>query len=213
MQDIPRVGLLLPDQRFDDELRLVLRRRAEREDHLGQAVGRHAEVHHRVRCHDRRAADIRQRARPVTPAQEESMTIENGAARAHASPWTVESAQELYAVRAWGDAFFFVNDAGPCGRAAVARQRPVDRHCRGGRGRCRARRRTAGADPLPGRAARAGAPAERSVRRGHRRRELRQSVPGDLSDQGQPAARGRRGGARRRQAVRHGPRVRLEERS
>ena len=31
------LGLLLPDQRFDDELRLVLGRRAEREDHLGQA--------------------------------------------------------------------------------------------------------------------------------------------------------------------------------
>ena len=31
------LGLLLPDQRLDDELRLVLGRRAEREDHLGQA--------------------------------------------------------------------------------------------------------------------------------------------------------------------------------
>ena len=33
----PAVGLLLPDQRFDDELRLVFGRRAEREDHVGQA--------------------------------------------------------------------------------------------------------------------------------------------------------------------------------
>ena len=33
------LGLLLPDQRLDDELRLLLGRRAEREDHLGQALG------------------------------------------------------------------------------------------------------------------------------------------------------------------------------
>jgi deoxyhypusine synthase len=31
------VGLFLPDQRLDHELRQLLRRRAEREDHLGQA--------------------------------------------------------------------------------------------------------------------------------------------------------------------------------
>ena len=65
MQDIPRVGLLLPDQRFDDELRLVLGRGAEREDHVGQAVGGHAEVHHRIRCEHRRAAGIRERARSI----------------------------------------------------------------------------------------------------------------------------------------------------
>ena len=40
----PAVGLLLPDQRLDDELRLVLRRRAERENHLGQTRRRHAQV-------------------------------------------------------------------------------------------------------------------------------------------------------------------------
>ena len=34
----PLLGLLLPDQRLDDELRLLLGRRAEREDHLGQAA-------------------------------------------------------------------------------------------------------------------------------------------------------------------------------
>ena len=55
----PAVGLLLPDQRLDHELRLLLRRRAEREDHLGQARRRHAEVHHRERRDDRRAADVR----------------------------------------------------------------------------------------------------------------------------------------------------------
>ena len=60
--DVPLLGLLLPDQRLDDELRLVLGRRAQREDHLGQARHRHAEVHHRVRRHDRRAADVRPRA-------------------------------------------------------------------------------------------------------------------------------------------------------
>ena len=31
------LGLLLPDQRFDDELRLVLGRRSKREDHMGKA--------------------------------------------------------------------------------------------------------------------------------------------------------------------------------
>ena len=48
------LGLFLSDQRLDDELRLVLGRRAEREDHLGQAVRFDPEVHHRVRRHDRR---------------------------------------------------------------------------------------------------------------------------------------------------------------
>ena len=65
--DVPLLGLLLPDQRLDHELRLLLRRRAEREDHLGQARRRHAEVHHRVRRHHRRAADLRLRAGAVTP--------------------------------------------------------------------------------------------------------------------------------------------------
>ena len=32
----PAVGLLLSDQRFDDELRLLLRRRPQRKNHLGQ---------------------------------------------------------------------------------------------------------------------------------------------------------------------------------
>ena len=38
-------------------------RRAEREDHLGQARRRHAEVHDPVGCHDRGAADLRLRPR------------------------------------------------------------------------------------------------------------------------------------------------------
>ena len=37
-----RCGVLLPDQRLDDELRLVLGRGAQREDHLGQARRGHA---------------------------------------------------------------------------------------------------------------------------------------------------------------------------
>ena len=40
----PALGLLLPDLRLDDELRLLLRRRPEREDHLGQARRRHPEA-------------------------------------------------------------------------------------------------------------------------------------------------------------------------
>ena len=57
----PALGLLLPDQRLDDELRVVFGRRPEREDHLGQARHRHTEVHHRVRRDDRRAARLRPR--------------------------------------------------------------------------------------------------------------------------------------------------------
>ena len=71
----PALGLLLPDQRLDDELRLVLRRRAEREDHLGQARRRHAEVHHRVRRHDRRAADLRLRPGPLTPGSPQRQVL------------------------------------------------------------------------------------------------------------------------------------------
>jgi hypothetical protein len=44
-------------------VRLVLRSDAEREDHLGQADGRDADVRHRVGRHDRRAADARRAAR------------------------------------------------------------------------------------------------------------------------------------------------------
>ena len=40
----PEVGLLLPDLRLDDQLRLLLRRRPQREDHLGQAHRRDADV-------------------------------------------------------------------------------------------------------------------------------------------------------------------------
>src|SRR5215207_2755185 len=54
------VGLLLPDQRLDDQLRLVLGRRSQREDHVGQAGRRHPEVHHRVGRHDRGAAGVRE---------------------------------------------------------------------------------------------------------------------------------------------------------
>src|SRR6185503_8709809 len=60
------LGLLLPDQRLDDELRLLLGRRPQREDHLGQALGLDPEVHHRVRRDDRRAADVRSRARRIS---------------------------------------------------------------------------------------------------------------------------------------------------
>ena len=42
------VGLLLPDFRLDHLLRLLLRGRAQRENHLGQAGPGHAQVHHRV---------------------------------------------------------------------------------------------------------------------------------------------------------------------
>ncbi len=62
------LGLLLPDQRFHHQLRLLLRCRAEREDHLGQALGGHAEVHHRVGRDHRGAADVCHDPRMVMPA-------------------------------------------------------------------------------------------------------------------------------------------------
>ena len=49
------LGLFLPGQRLDDQLRQLFRGGAEREDHLGQARRVDAEVHHRVRRHHRRA--------------------------------------------------------------------------------------------------------------------------------------------------------------
>src|SRR5204863_8265782 len=55
----PRLGLLLPDLGLDDKLRLVLRRRAKREDHVGQTRGGHPEIHRRIRRIDRRTADVR----------------------------------------------------------------------------------------------------------------------------------------------------------
>ena len=65
---VPVLGLLLPDQRLDHELRLVQRRVPDREDHLGQARREHAHVPDRVRRHDRRAADVRVAARLVVRA-------------------------------------------------------------------------------------------------------------------------------------------------
>ncbi len=56
------VGLLLPDLRLDHQLRVVLRRSAQREDHLGQAGREDAEVHRRVGRVHRGAADLRLRA-------------------------------------------------------------------------------------------------------------------------------------------------------
>ena len=65
--DVPVWALLLPDHRLDHELRLLFRRRAQREDHLGQARHRHAEVHHRERRQHRRAADVRDDPGGVAP--------------------------------------------------------------------------------------------------------------------------------------------------
>jgi deoxyhypusine synthase len=70
--EVPAVGLLLPDQRLDDQLRLVLRRRPQREDHVGQARRRYARLHHRVRRDHRRAAGVRVHPRLVTPPRDAS---------------------------------------------------------------------------------------------------------------------------------------------
>ncbi len=68
------VGLLRAGLGLDDELRLVLGRGPEREDHLGQARRGDAEVHRRERRDDRGAADLPDRAgdvsaRAETPAE------------------------------------------------------------------------------------------------------------------------------------------------
>ena len=138
------------------------------------------------------------------------MTIENGAARAHATPWTVESAEELYAVRAGAtDSISSTRRATRrCARCSTTICRSTSsKSCRLRRPRCR----SADAGALSGRAARPSAPVGRSVRRRDRRGGLRQPLSGDLSDQGEPAARSRRGSARRGQGVRHGSRMRLED--
>ena len=63
------LGLLLPDQRFDDELRLVLGRGAEREDHVGKTRRDDAQVHRRVRRDDLRAAHVRENSGLVVPRE------------------------------------------------------------------------------------------------------------------------------------------------
>ena len=67
------LGLLLPDLRLDDVLRLLLGRDAEREDHLGQAHARHADVRRssptprssRRSCSARSSSARRTRRRPT----------------------------------------------------------------------------------------------------------------------------------------------------
>ena len=63
------VGLFLPDFRLDDQLRLVLGGGAEREDYVGQAGRRHAEIHYRVGRDDCGSTDLRLRAGLVTAAR------------------------------------------------------------------------------------------------------------------------------------------------
>ena len=53
------LGLFLPDQRLDHELRVVLGCCSKREDLMGQAFGSDTEVHHRVRRHHRGTAHFR----------------------------------------------------------------------------------------------------------------------------------------------------------
>ncbi len=71
------VGLLLPNQRFDDELRQLLWRRAERENHLGQARGFNSEVRGRKRRHDLRAIDLRLGARAVRNTTSKALSRTN----------------------------------------------------------------------------------------------------------------------------------------
>ena len=79
--DAKRTATLWKQGQLHDELRLLFRRRAEREDHLGQALGRDAEVHRRVRRHHRRTADLRLRSRLVSRPWSE-----DGRAKAHPYP-------------------------------------------------------------------------------------------------------------------------------
>jgi len=59
------MGLLLPDQRLHNQLRVVLRRGAKREDYVGETQRRYSEVHHRIGRNDCRAADFRKGSRLV----------------------------------------------------------------------------------------------------------------------------------------------------
>jgi deoxyhypusine synthase len=62
------LGLFLPDQRFDHQLRLLFRRRAQRKNHVGQAGSRHAAFRDRVRRDHCGALDVRNHSRLVTAA-------------------------------------------------------------------------------------------------------------------------------------------------
>jgi hypothetical protein len=64
-EDTPLLVLLLPDQRLDHQLRQLLRRGPNEKITWGKLVEGHAEVHHRVRRHHRRAAHLRLRPRLV----------------------------------------------------------------------------------------------------------------------------------------------------
>jgi deoxyhypusine synthase len=64
-ENVPLWGLLLPDLGGDGELRRVLGRAAEREDHVGEAGRGDADVRDRERRVDRRAAGVRVRAESV----------------------------------------------------------------------------------------------------------------------------------------------------
>ena len=59
------LGLFLPDFGLDHFVRFLFGRRTQRENHLGQAAARYAEIHRRVGRHDRRSADFRLCARLV----------------------------------------------------------------------------------------------------------------------------------------------------
>ncbi len=161
----------------------------------GKLAADDAEVHHRIRRYDRRAADLRLRAREndhVVATDLPSPVRPDSGGRPTA---------ELYAMGSWGDGFFFVNDAGSrrrCKRCS-SRRHTIDSRDR--RGAAQAQGATFPADPLPGRAARAGQAHQRGVRAGDRRSPATGTLSGHLSDQGQSAPRGRRGAARRRRRL------------
>src|SRR5208283_2912051 len=102
-EEHPALGLLLPDQRLDHELRQLLGRRAEREDHLGQAGSVHAEVHHRIRRHDRGPSRLCLGARRVK--------MPNRLANA-TSPYLLQHAGNPVDWFQWGDEAFGAARAG-----------------------------------------------------------------------------------------------------
>ena len=57
----PAVEIFLPDIRLNDFVRILLRRRSEREDHLGKTGSGHPEIYRRIGRYNRRTAYLRLR--------------------------------------------------------------------------------------------------------------------------------------------------------
>src|SRR5207249_10311762 len=70
-----RVGLFLPDQRFHNQLRIVLRRGAKRENYVGQTQREYTKIHHRIRRYNCCTTHFCQSPRLVSREQSRSRSF------------------------------------------------------------------------------------------------------------------------------------------